>query len=115
MVLSYLGVMVGVAPLIRSLPETYEDMYRFFTIEDDEGGVVDVVSGSPSMDSTSEGSEYLGIISPIVSRVRTTSAMEGLESVSSWQHFMAKFTNFSTHSEGYEPILTSRTENIVPD
>ncbi|GLT43218.1 hypothetical protein SLA2020_171850 [Shorea laevis] len=45
------------------------------------------------MDSTSKGSEYLGIISPIVSRVRTTSAIGGLESVSSWQHFMAKFTN----------------------
>ncbi|GLU11956.1 hypothetical protein SLE2022_286720 [Rubroshorea leprosula] len=107
--------MVGVAPLTRSLPETYKDVYRFFTLEDDKGGAVDVFSGSPFMDSTSKGSEYLGIISPIVSRVWTTSTIEGLESVSSWQHFMAKFTNFSTHSEGYEPILPSITENIVPD
>ncbi|GLT35509.1 hypothetical protein SLA2020_099550 [Shorea laevis] len=107
--------MVGVAPLIRSLPETYEDVYRFFTIEDDEGGVVDVFPGSPSVDSATKGSEYPGVINPIVSRVWTTSAIKGLESVSSWQHSMAKFTNFSTHSEGYEPILPSITENIIPD
>ncbi|GLT26775.1 hypothetical protein SLA2020_018190 [Shorea laevis] len=70
--------MVGITPLTKSLPETYEDVYRFFTIDDDKGGVVDVFSGSPSMDSTSKGSEYVGIISTMVSRVQTTSAIDVL-------------------------------------
>ncbi|GLT35492.1 hypothetical protein SLA2020_099410 [Shorea laevis] len=112
---SYLGVTVGITPLTRSLPKTNEDVYRFFTIENDKGGVVDVFSGSTSMESTSKGSEYSGIISLIVSKVQTTSSIEGLESISSWQHFMAKFTNFSTHSEGYEPVLPSIIKNIIPD
>ncbi|GLU11960.1 hypothetical protein SLE2022_286760 [Rubroshorea leprosula] len=74
----YLGVMVGITPLTKSLPETSEDVYGFFTIEDDEGGVVDVFFGSLSMDSASNGSEYFGIINPIVSKVRTTSTIEGV-------------------------------------
>ncbi|GLT74351.1 hypothetical protein SLA2020_461550 [Shorea laevis] len=107
--------MVGISSLTRPLPETSEDMYELFTIEDDKAGVLDVFSESPSMDFADKGSKYYGIISQIVCRVWTTSVIEGLEFVSSWQHFMAKLTNFATHSEGYEPILLSITDNIMPD
>lgn len=41
-----------------------------------------------------------GIISHMFSSSRTTSAIEGRASVSSWQHLRAKVTNFSTHSDG---------------
>nr|GMD67047.1 hypothetical protein glysoja_050396 [Ipomoea batatas] len=56
-----------------------------------------------------------GIISHMASSSRTTSAIEGRESVSSWQHLRASVMNFSTHSEGYDPIRSSITENIMPE
>lgn len=111
---SHLGTMVGMTPLSRLLPETSKDKNGFFISEDEDGGVTSfpalgVIKGSVVLVSDS------GIMIHMFSSCRTTSAIEGLESVSSSQHLRAKVKNFSTQSEGYDPIRPSMTEKIVPD
>lgn len=111
----YLGRMDGTTPLTRLLPDTSVDTKGlFFKVIDEDGGVTALVA---SLLLQSEVVRLLGsgIISQMFSSILTTSPIEGLASVSSWQHLRARVTNFSTHSDGYEPILSSITENIVPD
>jgi len=90
--------MVGTAPLTRSLPDTSDDTQGFIIIEDEEGGVISfllsVLIVSVVVVSDSD------IICHIPSSSRTTSAIDGLASVSSLQHFMAKVKNLSMQSEG---------------
>ena len=105
--------MVGSAPLTRSLPETSEDMKRFPMVVEDEGGELFVFPKSLVIDSTLLLS-YSGIITHMFSSSRTTSAIFGLKSGSSWQHLRARFKNFSTQSKGYDPMHWSITENISP-
>ena len=94
----YLGVMVGTAPLTRSLPDTSDDTQGFIIIEDEEGGVISfplsVLIVTVVVVSDSD------IICHIPSSSRTTSAIDGLASVSSLQHFMARVKNLSMQSEG---------------
>lgn len=82
-------------------------------VEDELEGVI-TFPESVTNESTDVVSDS-GIISHMFSSSRTTCAIEGRESVSSWQHLSARFMNFSTHSEGYDPILSSITENIIPE
>ncbi|CAL1411897.1 unnamed protein product [Linum trigynum] len=117
----HLGAMVGTTPLTRLLPDTSDDTYGFFSDEEAE----EVVLAAPlfgsvlSVSVVDINSEVLvsdsGSKDHMLSSSLTTSAIDGLESVSSWQHFSANVKNFSTLSEGYDPIFPSITENIIPD
>lgn len=82
-------------------------------LDDEDGGLLTfailVIKGSEIFESDS------GNISQIVSSVRTTSAIEGRASVSSWQHLRANVTNLSTHSAGYDPSRQSIIEKTFPD
>ena len=79
----YLGVIVEITPLITWL----------------DGGSTTLVWSLQVTNSMIWISDS-GIESHMFSSSLTTSAMEGLDSVSSMQHLSAKVTNFSTHAGG---------------
>lgn len=56
-----------------------------------------------------------GIILKMTSSSRTISDMEGLASVSSWQHLVASKRNLLMQSGGHRPIRLSTISEILPD
>lgn len=104
--------MLGMTPLTRLLPDTSDDTQGFSTAEDDDCKLT-TFSVSISMVYVILVSKS-GIKCHILSSSRTTSAIEGRASVSSWQHLRAKLKNFTTQSEGKEPTRSSMTEKIIP-
>lgn len=109
--------MLGITPLRRSLPDTSDETNGWFgaaiSRDDDVVGVA-VLLASVAVDSDSPASAS-GVSRHMTSSSLTTSIIEGRASVSSWQHMRAKERNFSTHSEGYEPMRLSITEKVIPD
>lgn len=97
---------------MRSLPDTADDdMYCPPVAFEDE----DAASDNSEAVSEYEVSVVSGIIFRTHSNSRTTSNTDGLFSGLSSQHRRANVTNFSMHSDGYEPILLSIMENIMLD
>jgi len=94
----YLGVMVGAPPPPRLLLETSDDTQGFFNREYEEGEVISIPISMLIVSVVLESDS--GIICHILSSSRTTSIIDGLSSVSSLQHFMARVENLSTQSEG---------------
>jgi hypothetical protein len=105
--------MLEISPLTRLLPDASDHIEEFFSPEDDDSGVT-TFSASMTMGSAILMSDS-GIINHIRSSSRTTSAIEGRASVSSWQHLRAKVANITKHSVGQDPIPSSITEKILPD
>ena len=72
-----------------------------------------------SVESVSEVSSRIrsssGIILKMSSSSLTISHMEGLSSVSSWQHLVASDKNLLMHSGGYKPIRPSIIPETAPD
>ena len=91
--------MGGISLLRRSRLEEPDEIYRYAATDEDclaiLAGLVsrDTEPGSVSTDT--EGvSPVSGIIFHMLSSSLTASAIEGLASVSSWQHLSANDTNF---------------------
>lgn len=74
--------MVGMTPLTRLLPETSDETYGCFSIEDEDGGVSSFDVCSLFMNSGVFVSDS-GIIFHMLSSSLITSDIEGLASVSS--------------------------------
>lgn len=91
--------MLGITPLMRSLPETSPDTKGVLIAEDEDGVVLDALPESLVIDSAFLISES-GIIDHMFSSSLTTSAILGRASGSSSQHLRAKLKNFSTCSDG---------------
>jgi len=64
-----------------------------------EGGLT-ALPLSETMEFDAVEASASGVILHMFSNSLNTSDIEGLESVSSWQHLRAKDTNLSMHSEG---------------
>lgn len=106
--------MVGMTPLMRSLPEVLPDA-KWSRLKPD----IDVgEDGSLALDfvDKSESSAPLssGIVFNMFSNSLTTTSMDGRSSGLSWQQLMAKATNLSKHSGVKEPNVVSTIERIVP-
>ena len=100
-------------PLLASrLPETCDEMKRVPLAEADKDLLTSVESVSEVSSRTRSSS---GIILRMISSSLTISHMEGLSSVSSWQHLVARDRNLLTHSGGYKPIRLSIISEILPD
>jgi len=110
--IAHLGVMSGTTPLTRSLPDTSKEMIGLCMVDEGLAGVT-CFAGRLAEDAVIPESE--SSIADIFSSCRTTSIIDGLSCPSSWQHLRAKVINFSAHSEGWGPIRSSKTENMMPD
>ena len=115
----YRGTIVGMTSLIRSLLDVYDIEYESLFTEDEDGDDNDF----PEYDEDSKKRVSISVsISVSVSRIvrsrfsssRTMSSIDGRSSGLSRQHRRAKYKNFSTHSEGEEPILSSMMEETMP-
>jgi len=110
---AYRGVTLPeIMPLLASrLPEACDEMKRVPVSE-----VNDLLT---SVESVSEVSSRIrspsGIILRMSSSSLTISHMEGLASVSSWQHLVASDRNLLMHSGGHKPIRPSIISETVPD
>ena len=107
--------------LIRSLLDVYDIEYESLFTEDEDGDDNDF----PEYDedskkrvsisvSISVSVSVSGIVCSRFSSSRTMSSIDGRSSGLSRQHRRAKYKNFSTHSEGEEPILSSMMEETMP-
>lgn len=111
---AYRGVTLPeIMPLLASrLPEACDETKRVLVAEDDN----DLLT---SVESVSEVSSRIrsssGIILKMSSSSLTISHMEGLSSVSSWQHLVASDKNLLMHSGGYKPIRPSIIPETAPD
>ena len=85
------------SPLITWL---LEDTLLICVEDDDEDGGSTTLARSLQVTNSVIWISDSGIESHMFSSSLTTSAMEGLDSVSSWLHLRAKVTNFSTHAGG---------------
>lgn len=106
---------MGITSLTRSLPETLLDKYgsldTMFEEEDADWAENTDVVGSESMAMASVLDTILRMFSSSLTMFHIDGRCSGL----SWQQLRAKDMNFSIHSDGYEPILLSMIENIIPD
>ncbi|KHN37139.1 hypothetical protein glysoja_050396, partial [Glycine soja] len=78
----------------------------------DGGAMLPELSKLTISDKRVSGSGNIAMIS---SSSLTTSSIDGLSSGLSWQHLRARVKNLSKQSDGYNPILLSMMEYIVPD
>jgi hypothetical protein len=100
-------------PLLASrLPETSEELKRVPDAEADNDLLTPVESVSEVSNRTRSSS---GIFLKMSSSSLTISHMEGLSSVSSWQHLVARDRNLLTHSGGHKPIRPSIIPEMLPD
>ena len=103
--------------LIRSLLDAYDIEYESLFMEDEDGDDNDFPEydeDSKNRVSVSVSVSVSGIIRSRFSSSRTMSSIDGRSSGLSRQHRRAKYKNFSTHSEGEEPILSSMMEETMP-
>ena len=100
-------------PLLASrLQEICDEMKRVPLAEADKDLLISVESVS---EVSSRTRSFSGIILKMISSSLTISHMEGLSSVSSWQHLVARDRNLLTHSGGYKPIRLSIISETLPD
>ena len=101
--------------LIRSLLDVYDIEYESLFMEDEDGDDNDFPEyDEDSKNRVSVSVSVSGIIRNRFSSSRTMSSIDGRSSGLSRQHRRAKYKNFSTHSEGEEPILSSMMEETMP-
>lgn len=111
---AYRGVTLPeIMPLLASrLPEACDEMKRVPVSEVDNDLLTSVESVSELSSRIRSSS---GIILRMSSSSLTISHMEGLASVSSWQHLVASDRNLLMHSGGHKPIRPSIISETVPD
>lgn len=105
--------MLGVTPLTRLLPDMFEDVYGSLLTNDEDDDDSTLLENA-EVDDSEVVVFVSGIILSMFSSSLTISNIDGRFSGSSRQQLRAKARNLSTQSDGYDPILLSTMEKILP-